>query len=86
MVMPSTELQIHPVRIVGAGPGHPELITRRGWRVLSEAEVIFYDALLDQPGFLPAAPHAEWVPVGKRAGRPSTQQSFISRLLLPVVD
>lgn len=70
------------VVIVGAGPGDPELVTRAGWRALENADVVLYDALLDMAGFMSAAPKAQWIPVGKRAGRASTQQAFIGRLLV----
>ena len=70
------------VVIVGAGPGDPELVTRAGWRAIECADVVLYDALLDMAGFMLAAPQAQWIPVGKRAGRASTQQAFIGRLLV----
>src|SRR5690348_9296341 len=43
----------HPalVSLIGAGPGHPDLLTLRGLRALEAADVVLYDALLD-PGFL----------------------------------
>ena len=34
------------VYLLGAGPGAADLITVRGTRVLSEAEVVLYDALV----------------------------------------
>jgi len=70
------------VVIMGAGPGDPELITRRGWRVLGEADVVLHDALLDLSGFREAAPQAEWINVGKRAGSASTDQHFINRMMV----
>ena len=70
------------VVIVGAGPGDPELVTRAGWHALECADIVLYDALLDVTGFMSAAPQAQWISVGKRAGRASTQQAFIGRLLV----
>ena len=34
------------VWLVGAGPGAADLITLRGARILAEAEVVLYDALV----------------------------------------
>lgn len=70
------------VTLIGAGPGDPELMTRKAWRILGEAEVVLYDALMDVEGMKNAAPHAEWLSVGKRAGRPSTEQAFICSTLV----
>ena len=40
------------VYIVGAGPGDPELITVKGQRLLSEADVIIYAGSLVNPALL----------------------------------
>jgi uroporphyrin-III C-methyltransferase len=69
------------VSLVGAGPGDPELITRRGAQRLAEADLVLYDALVD-PAALDLAPRAQRVFVGKRAGRPAVRQSFIHRLMI----
>src|SRR5436189_5452850 len=69
------------VWLVGAGPGDPELMTRRAARVLGEADLVLYDALVD-PRALDLAPQARRFPVGKRAGRPSIRQETINRLLV----
>jgi len=56
------------VFLVGAGPGDPGLLTRRGAQVLAEADVVLYDRLVD-PGLLALAPAgATLIDVGKRPG------------------
>jgi uroporphyrin-III C-methyltransferase len=55
-----------PVYLVGAGPGDPDLLTVRAHRVICAAEVLAYDELVDD-AILELAPHAERIPVGRRA-------------------
>ncbi len=70
------------VVLVGAGPGDPELITVRGARALTEADVVVYDRLV-APALLDLAqPEAERIYVGKEPGRPSMPQREIERLLV----
>ena len=69
------------VSLVGAGPGDPELLTRKAARVVAEADLVLYDALVD-PDTLALAPAARRVFVGKRAGRPHVGQAFIHRLMV----
>lgn len=70
------------VWLVGAGPGDPELLTRKAERLLRAADVVFYDALVG-PGVLALIPrHIELVGVGKRSGRHSKAQGTIDRLLV----
>jgi uroporphyrin-III C-methyltransferase len=68
------------VWFVGAGPGDPELMTLRGWRLLREADVVFHDALVN-PAILRDL-SAELVNVGKRCGRHSVPQEKTSELLV----
>jgi uroporphyrin-III C-methyltransferase/precorrin-2 dehydrogenase/sirohydrochlorin ferrochelatase len=69
------------VSLVGAGPGDPGLLTRRGAERLASADVVLYDALVDRE-LLRLAPRAHAFHVGKRAGRPSVSQRAIERLLV----
>jgi len=74
-------MTIGKVYLVGAGPGDPGLLTRRGEHVLSVADVVVYDRLLD-PSLLELAPNAETVFVGKERGRQALRQSEINDLLV----
>lgn len=70
------------VWLVGAGPGDPELLTRKATRLIGMASVIFHDALVG-PGVLElAAPDARILHVGKRSGRHSKDQGTIDRLIV----
>jgi uroporphyrinogen III methyltransferase/synthase len=70
------------VYLVGAGPGDPELITARGLRMLRDADVVLYDALVHPDQLHATKPDAELVFVGKRAGRVSERQASINRRLV----
>jgi len=70
------------VWLVGAGPGDPELLTRKAERLLAAASVVFYDALVGPDILDLAAPGARRVYVGKRSGRHSRDQSSIDRLIV----
>lgn len=69
------------VYLIGAGPGAADLITVRGARLLGEAEVVLYDALVT-PEMLALCPQAELIPVGKRSGQRSTAQTVINEKLV----
>jgi len=76
-----TDFPAGMVWLVGAGPGDPELLTRKAERLLREATVVFYDALVG-PGVLDLAVRARQVHVGKRSGRHSKDQGTIDQLIV----
>ena len=70
------------VWLVGAGPGDPDLLTRKAEGLIRAASVIFYDALVGE-GILDLIPgHVRRIPVGKRSGRHSKDQDSINDLLV----
>ncbi|MBV1775108.1 uroporphyrinogen-III C-methyltransferase [Burkholderiaceae bacterium DAT-1] len=69
------------VWLIGAGPGAADLITVRGMRVLQQADVVLYDALV-QPEMLEFCPQAELIAVGKRCHKHSHSQSFINKRII----
>ena len=69
------------VYLVGAGPGAVDLITVRGAKLLAQADIVFYDALVDA-GMLTLCPQAIQIEVGKRCGKLSSAQQFINKRLV----
>ena len=70
------------VYLVGAGPGDCNLMTVRSQKLLSQAEVLIYDALIDIPQLELIPATCRKLEVGKRGGKPSAQQQEINRLLV----
>ena len=70
------------VHLVGAGPGDPDLLTMRAVSLLTQADVIVHDRLVDTRVLAFAAPWAEIVDVGKTPGSCANRQSDINALLV----
>ncbi|MEU0550953.1 uroporphyrinogen-III C-methyltransferase [Micromonospora sp. NPDC005979] len=70
------------VALVGSGPGDPELITVKGWRLLAEADVVVADRLV--PGLLldELRPDVELVDASKIPYGPSRAQEEINQILV----
>ena len=68
------------VSLVGFGPGDPDLLTIKAAKAIEEADIIFYDDLID-PSYLEDK-KGEKIYVGKRAGYHHKEQGDINRLLL----
>jgi uroporphyrin-III C-methyltransferase len=69
------------VWLCGAGPGDPGLLTLHALNALRQADVVIYDALV-QETILSWAPQAEHIYAGKRGGKPSAKQRDISLQLV----
>jgi len=69
------------VSLVGAGPGDPELLTRKALVRLRRADLVLYDALVDER-VLTLARRAQRFFVGKRAGRHALTQQEIHAVMI----
>ncbi len=70
------------VWLVGAGPGDPELLTRKAERLIRTADIIFHDALVGPEVLDLAESGTRLVHVGKRSGRHSKDQKTIDALIV----
>ncbi|HYW21948.1 MAG TPA: uroporphyrinogen-III C-methyltransferase [Nodularia sp. (in: cyanobacteria)] len=70
------------VYLVGAGPGDVAYLTVKAYNLLGKAQVLIYDALVDQQLLDCVSPDCLRLDVGKRGGQPSTSQGEINQLLV----
>lgn len=70
------------VQLVGAGPGDPDLITRKGWKALLQADVIVYDALVSKELMQEIPASIRRIYVGKQKGHHSVSQEQICCMLV----
>ena len=73
---------IGTVRLVGAGPGDPDLLTLRAARLVMNARVIVHDGLVDPAILAMARPGARLISVAKRRSQHSMPQEAINALLV----
>ena len=82
-------LTVHPVHLVGAGPGDPELLTLKAARVLREATVVLVDDLVGEQVLASVLQGTGWAPrlvqvgqsvaVARRRRRPSSTSCWCAR-------
>ena len=80
-----TEIKTHAqpkLTVVGAGPGDPDLITLKAVKALKSADVVLYDALVNEELLDYVNPNTELVFVGKRRGCYKYQQEQINELIV----
>ena len=70
------------VTLVGAGPGAEDLITVRGLRILQNADVILYDALVSDELLSQIRTEIPKIYIGKRCGLHSHTQEKINELIV----
>ncbi len=75
-------IQPGKVYLVGAGPGHPELLTLKAAELLKAADVIVYDRLIQEEVLALAKVCAERIYMGKPVGKHDSRQAEIDELLV----
>ena len=70
------------VFLIGAGPGDPDLLTRKAARLLQSANIVLHDSLVSPEILALIPPTAQRIDVGKRAGFRLLTQSDINSLLI----
>ena len=70
------------VYIIGAGPGDPGLITVKGLKCLTEADVVIYDHLVSEEIIRQAKESARLIYAGKKGGAHTLPQEEINRRLV----
>lgn len=69
------------VYLVGAGPGHPGLITVEALRLLKQADAVVFDRLVPEELLQACRPDALRLYVGKAPGKHASRQTEINQLL-----
>lgn len=82
MISTTRKIREPRITLVGAGPGDPELITMKGANALKDADVVLYDALVNEAVLDYASPDAVKVYVGKRSGEHSYAQEAVNQLMV----
>jgi len=70
------------ITLVGAGPGDPDLLSIAGRKVLEEADVVLYDALVSKELLQYTSNTCKHIFVGKRLGQHQYSQDAINMLLV----
>ncbi len=81
-----TPLKPGEVALVGAGPGAASLLTLAAAKLISNCDVIVFDALVSDEVLNMAAVDTELIEAGKRGGRPSASQSDICETLVTLAQ
>jgi uroporphyrin-III C-methyltransferase len=70
------------VYLVGAGPGHPELLTLKAAELIKSGDVLVYDRLVQEEVLAMAKPSAERIYMGKPVGKHDSRQDEVHELLV----
>ena len=70
------------VYICGAGPGNPDLITKKCWDLLKQCDIILYDRLVGEEILELIPKSTPKIYVGRSSGDPTTNQMKTNKIML----
>lgn len=70
------------ITLVGAGPGDPDLISLKGIKALNKADVVLYDAMVNEALLDHAPEDAIKIFVGRNSGDESFSQDTVNKLMI----
>jgi len=82
----SSPLQAGEVALVGAGPGHADLLTIAALKLLQNCDVVVHDALVSTDILAFVHKGTALINAGKRGGRPSARQHDICETLVSLAQ
>lgn len=77
-----SEVKEPKITLVGAGPGDPELISLKGVKAIMKADVILYDAQVNEALLNHASETAIKIFVGKKSDDESFSQDAVNKLMI----
>ncbi len=80
--MTAEKKKIGIVYLAGAGPGDPELVTKKTYRLLRECDAVVYDNLVPDELVVSLPPTVQTYDVGKQAQKGCSKQEEINNLLV----
>src|SRR5690554_129367 len=81
-----TSQPVGEVYLVGAGPGDPELLTFKALRLMQQADIVYYDALVSDEVLDLCRRDADKVFVGKKRSNHAVAQQNINQMMIDAAN
>ena len=79
---PINQIILSEVYLIGAGPGDPDLLTFKAYRLLKQADVVLYDRLVSEQILAEVDDQSEMIYVGKQRANHAVPQQEINQTIL----